>query len=65
MAAVERYPRLTQDELAYSSPLSISAADAARVRELLVAAVAAANQIRDASPCEQLYCLNVDWAKVD
>ena len=52
------------DDLFYSSPLTIGAADVARVRELIVKFLEQANKVIDPSPSEELCCLNIDWFKV-
>lgn len=62
--AMERHPLLTKDELAYTSPMSMSFKDVRRVREILVDCIARINEIRDPSPCETLVCLNLDWFKI-
>lgn len=49
------------ENLHFSSPLTISRADAERVREKLVQFIEEINQIVDPSPSEELYCLNFDW----
>lgn len=58
---IERHPNLSESEIRYSSPMSISEDDAKRIRQLIVDWIEQANKIRDASPCEALYCFNVDW----
>ncbi|MCM2279215.1 MAG: DUF4423 domain-containing protein [Oligoflexia bacterium] len=62
--AMERHPVLTDSEIAYSSPMSISKDDAERIRKLIVEWVKDVNKIRDPSPCEALYFLNIDWIKL-
>lgn len=59
--AMERHPALSETEIAYSSPMSISKEDAIKIRQLIVSWIEHANQVRDPSPCEALYCLNIDW----
>ena len=61
--AIERHPVLTETEIAYSSPMSLSKQDAEKIRKLVVEWVEQANKIRDPSPCEVLYFLNIDWIK--
>ena len=63
MKAMERHSHLEESELAYSSPMSLSEKDALKVREKLVRLVREVNEIRDPSPCETAYCLNLDWTK--
>lgn len=62
--AMEKHPALADDELAYSGPMSISAKDAARIRSLLAKAVRDVHEIRNPSPCEEAYCLNIDWFRI-
>ena len=61
--AIERHPLLSESEIAYSSPMSISKEDAERIRNLVIEWIEQVNKIRDPSPCETLYFLNVDWIK--
>lgn len=61
--AIERHPVLSESEIAYSSPMSISKEDAERIRKLIIEWVQQINLIRDPSPCEELYFLNIDWIK--
>ena len=59
--AIERHPLLSDSEIAYSSPMSLSREDAEKVRKQIVELVSQINKIRDPSPCEALYFLNIDW----
>lgn len=61
LKAMEKHPMLSRRELAYTCPMSLSASDADKVKQLLIALILETNAIRDPSPCEELYCLNVDW----
>ncbi len=63
--AMERHPNLDQEiEIAYSSPMSISKEDAKKIRSLIVDLVRKIGAIRDPSPCEEGYFLNIDWIKM-
>lgn len=62
--AMERHPNLSQSELCYSSPLTLSKKDALIVKERLSELITEINKIRDPSPSEALYCINVDWIKI-
>lgn len=63
--AMNRHPNLQLDkEICYSSPMSLSQADAAIIRSMLVSLVKQVNEIRDPSPCEEAYCLNLDWFRI-
>ncbi|RYZ73376.1 MAG: TIGR02147 family protein, partial [Proteobacteria bacterium] len=57
--AMEKHPNLSEDEVAYSSPMSLSEQDAKRIRKMIVAFVKEVAAIRDPSPCEEAYCLNI------
>jgi uncharacterized protein (TIGR02147 family) len=61
--AIERHPLLSESEIAYTSPMSISKEDAEKIRKLIIGWVEQINKIRDPSPCETLYFLNIDWIK--
>lgn len=61
--AIERHPVLSESEIAYSSPMSLSREDADRIRKLIVGWVEQVNKIRDPSPCEVLCFLNIDWIR--
>jgi uncharacterized protein (TIGR02147 family) len=62
--AMERHPHLAPNELSYSSPMTISKKDAAKVRKLIAELVAKVNEIRGPSACEELHCLNIDWFNI-
>lgn len=62
--AIEKHPVLSESEIAYTSPMSLSAKDAEKIRKLIVEWVQEVNKIRDPSPCEELYFLNIDWIKL-
>jgi uncharacterized protein (TIGR02147 family) len=61
--AIERHPILSESEIAYSSPMSLSKEDAEKIRKLVIGWVEDVNKIRDPSPCEALYFLNIDWIR--
>ena len=65
LKAMERHTRMTDEELAYSAPMSLSRADARKVRELLVKSIQQLQKIRDSSACEVPYILNVDWTVLE
>jgi predicted transcriptional regulator len=62
--AMEKHPSLSESELAYSSPMSLSAKDAKKIREVLMQTVKDVVKIRDPSPCEEAWCLNMDWFRI-
>lgn len=62
--AMEKHVDFDGDsELAYSSPMSLSKKDALRIRSLLVDLIKDVAAIRDPSPSDEAYFLNVDWLK--
>jgi len=65
LRAIERHSNLNSTlELAYSSPMSLSLSDAIKIRSMLIELVKKVNQIRDPSPCEDAYFLNIDWLRI-
>lgn len=59
--AMEKHPSLSVEELAYTCPMSLSEKDAKLVRKILLSSISEIGKIRDPSPSEQAYCLNIDW----
>jgi hypothetical protein len=64
LKAMTRYPSLASDELAYTSPMSISSKDAAQIRKTLVELVEQVNSIRQSTEPEEMFCFNLDWVRV-
>jgi uncharacterized protein (TIGR02147 family) len=52
---------MRDDELFFTSPVSIARKDVPRVRKVLVQAIEDAFKIIDPSACEEVACLNIDW----
>ena len=52
--------KMREDELFFTSPISIATKDLQRVRKILVAAIEDAFKVIDPSPCEEVACLNID-----
>lgn len=50
--------------LHYSAPMTLSRADAERVREILIDAINRIDKIVEPSPSEELMCVNFDWFRV-
>ena len=50
--------------LHYSAPMTMSFADAEKIRELLIEAINNVDKILEPSPSEKLVCLNIDWFTV-
>ena len=61
---MEKHPFLTDDDLVFTGPLSISRTDAAVVRERLVQFIKELGNIIKTSPGEELRCLNLDFVKI-
>jgi uncharacterized protein (TIGR02147 family) len=59
--AIERMPRVTPSELFYTSPLSISEADAPEVRKILVEAIERVSRLLARTKPEKAACLSIDW----
>ncbi|HWU43788.1 MAG TPA: DUF4423 domain-containing protein [Bdellovibrio sp.] len=64
LKVVEQYDRLTTEELAFTKPVVMSESDFLKVREELVRFIETFNKISEPSPCEKLYCLNIDWVQI-
>ncbi len=63
--AMEKHPNLDHEfEMAYSSPMSLSKQDGIRIRQLIVDLVKKVNEIREPSPSEDAYFLNIDWIRI-
>jgi hypothetical protein len=64
VAAMNRYEAMSARDFAFTSPLTVSRDDAARIRELLVGAVAAVAKIVEPSDSETMRILNIDWLEL-
>jgi plasmid maintenance system antidote protein VapI len=64
LKAVERHGRPAVTELFYTAPMSISAADISKIRELLVQSISEITKIAGESKPEKLVSLNIDWFDV-
>jgi uncharacterized protein (TIGR02147 family) len=62
--AMSRYEKMAPRDFAFTSPMTLSQKDAARVRELLVDVVAKVAKLVEPSECESLRLLNIDWLEV-
>ena len=61
LKAIERMPRSSADEGFYTSPMSVTHADAAWTKEMLMKTLRAIEERVHKSQGEKLSCLNVDW----
>lgn len=60
--AMQRHERLSENEMAYTGPMSISLKDQLKIRERLVQLIEETVRVARASePEESLMCLNIDW----
>ena len=50
-----------ESDLFYSSPMSLSRADAEKIRSILLGDIQKAVEIMRPSPSEEVFCLNIDW----
>jgi uncharacterized protein (TIGR02147 family) len=64
VVAMNRYERMNSRDFAFTSPVTLSRVDAARVRELLVGAVSDVTKLVEPSPGESLCLLNIDWLEL-
>lgn len=62
--SVDRMNHEEPSQLRYTAPLTISAQDAAVIREMIVKFLNDVNAVVDPSPSEELRCLTIDWFKV-
>lgn len=63
LKAMHRHENLTEAELCYTGPMSLSFDDFGRIRELLVQLVQQTTKIAKTSEEQMLGCLNIDWFK--
>ncbi len=61
MKALQRADELTEKELMFSSPISVSRADFQKIREQLADYIKQFSQIVKDSPAEDIACLNIDF----
>jgi uncharacterized protein (TIGR02147 family) len=64
LKTIERASNISQNELLFTSPVSISKNDIPKVKKILMNAVEDCFKIIDPSACEELACLNIDWFKI-
>lgn len=64
MKAIQKMDTRENDELFFTSPLSMSASDFAKIRELLAKAIQSSLEICKDSPAEDVFALNIDLFKV-
>jgi uncharacterized protein (TIGR02147 family) len=61
LLAMQKHPRLLENELAFTSPLTISRKDFKLVKNRILELIQELGKIIDKTDPEQLACLNIDW----
>ncbi len=61
----EKLENLRDEDLVFTFPTTISDADFQTLRERLVQFISEFKKVTVPSPSEQLYCLNLDWVKIN
>jgi uncharacterized protein (TIGR02147 family) len=64
LRAMERLPRLSDEELAFTMPMTISRQDGPRIREILTETIQRVSETVDRTDPEKLACLNIDWVDI-
>ena len=62
--AMEEYRNDHASKLHYTCPMTLSRADAEKVRAAIVKLLEDVDRILEPSPSEELHCLNIDWFRV-
>jgi uncharacterized protein (TIGR02147 family) len=62
--AIEKHPRLENDELAFSAPVTISEKDVHEIKKMCLDFIQAVSKKVNDSPSETLACINIDWFRV-
>ncbi len=63
MKAIQKMDTRQSNELFYTSPMSMSAADFEKIRELLLKNIESSQKIAQDSGAEEVFCLNIDFFK--
>jgi uncharacterized protein (TIGR02147 family) len=64
LRAIESHQRSPHLPVAYTAPMTLSRADADKIRALLWEAIWKIEPMIEPSPSEALFCLNIDWFEV-
>ncbi len=64
MKAMENHPRLTDDELAFSAPMTLAEKDLPEIKKMCQELIQQISQKISNSPSEVLTCLNIDWFRL-
>ncbi len=62
--SIESIETMTERDLAFTAPLTISAPDAGKIKSLILKFIEDATAVVADSPSEECFCLNIDWFKV-
>lgn len=65
MKAIERHPRIQQDELAFSAPLTIAEKDIPEIKKMCLDLIQNVSKKVSSSTPEKLACINIDWFMVE
>lgn len=63
--AMDLFDQQHPTSLHYSSPMTITAKDAQKIRTLLLDCIEQVGKTVDDSESEEFFCINVDWFKVN
>jgi hypothetical protein len=61
LKAMERFAALSEEELVFTSPMTVAEADLPFIREAIAELIEKVGKRIEHSPCEKLTCLNIDW----
>ena len=64
MKSVQYSERLHEEDLMFTSPLTVSRKDFLKIREEILTLIKSVNTIVEPSPAEELACLNIDFFKL-
>ncbi|OQW50450.1 MAG: hypothetical protein A4S09_01255 [Proteobacteria bacterium SG_bin7] len=64
LRAIDVMSENANENLHYSSPMTLSLKDAQKIRAIIVSGIESVSKIVDDSPSEELFCFNVDWFRV-
>lgn len=62
--AMERYQKVEEDELMFTSPLTIGEKDIPIVKEKILGLIESVSQTVEKTEPDTLCCLNIDWVKI-
>jgi len=62
--AIEKHPRLSSDELAFSAPLTLAESEIPEIKKLCLDLIQEISNKVATSPSEKLACINIDWFRL-